>query len=972
LQNFDNNLINSLTTGLLDSNHSSIESLQPRLVLNNYATGEKTLSTIISNLERCENFWFSVAFLSKSGVAVLQNTLQKLDEKNIKGKILVSQYLNFTQPEALKTLLNFKNIEIKIASDIDYHGKGYLFKIGGEYSFLVGSSNLTANALCKNSELNLTTYLSKNSKLIKDILNMFHEVFDRSKVVNSDFLDWYSEEYSKNKSSLMFANNHLPDKNIKPNLMQIKALKNLQNIRFKGERKSLIISATGTGKTVLSALDAKQFKANRLLFVVHRANIAKKSLQTFVDIFKGKKTMGLYSGSDKDTHSDFIFSTVQTITKPDNLVVFDRGAFDYIIIDESHRSGASSYKNIINYFNPKFLLGMTATPERTDGFDIFSLFDHNLAYEIRLHKAMEEELICPFHYFGVSDIALEGKVFNNDVDFNMLVSNERVSHVIEKSKFYGCDNGEIKSLVFCSKIQEASELAQMFNRLGHKAVSLSGHDSEEYREQSIRQLEGGSLNYIFTVDIFNEGVDIPKVNQIIMLRPTQSAIIFVQQLGRGLRNTSGKEYLTVIDFIGNYQNNFLIPIALYGDYSYNKDSIRKLVSSGSVFIPGSSTVNFDEISKQRIFKSIDSSNLKTKKDLVKDYKLIKQRLGKIPLMMDFVNNNSRDPFQFIEYSKSSYLSFINSIDKELSLDMAEDALSLLGYLSKEINNGQRVEESLMLKVIIEKGEISDKGLCSLVHDIFGYTPSADTIVSAVHNLNLKFVTEKYNGKLISIGKFNQYKNVEYINGSLTLGQTLLKHVDNDIFKEFLNDSIEYSIFSFNKRHKLEDFVNGFQRYKKYSRKDVFRILNWKENPVAQNVGGYMVSKNKENCPIFVNYHKEDDISDTTKYEDHFVNQHQFSWMSKSKRSLSSPDVKAIQNSNKNKMRLPLFVKKNNDEGLEFYYIGDLKAIKESFVEDRMPSKNGSVSVVRVNFNIDTPVEENIYKYIARIDGVGTR
>jgi len=963
LHDFDNNLIDALTTGLLDSSHVSIESFQPRLVLNNFATGEKTLSTIISNLEKCENFWFSVAFLSKSGVAVLQNTLQKLNEKNIKGKILVSQYLNFTQPEALRTLLKFKNIEIKIVSDIDYHGKGYLFKIDGNYNFLIGSSNLTANALCKNSELNLTTYLSKNSKLIQDILNVFHEVFSHSKIVDSDFLDWYSEEYRKNKTSLAFVNNPQINKNIQPNLMQVKALKNLENIRQTGENKSLIISATGTGKTVLSALDAKQFKANRLLFVVHRANIAKKSLQTFVDIFEGKKSMGLYSGIDRDIHSDFIFSTVQTITKPDSLASFDKNAFDYIIIDESHRSGADSYKNIINYFNPKFLLGMTATPERTDGFDIFSLFDHNLAYEIRLHKAMEEELICPFHYFGVSDIALEEGFFDNDLNFNMLVSDERVSHVIEKSQFYGCDNGEIKSLVFCSKVQEASELAHMFNRLGHRAISLSGQDSEECRERSIRQLEDGSLNYIFTVDIFNEGVDIPKVNQIIMLRPTQSAIIFVQQLGRGLRNTPGKEYLTVIDFIGNYQNNFLIPIALYGDYTYNKDSIRKLVSSGSVFIPGSSTVNFDEISKQRIFNSIDSSNLKTKKDLVQDYELIKQRLGRTPLMMDFVNNNSRDPFQFVEYSKSSYLSFIDSIDKELNCNLLEDASSLLGYLSKEINNGQRLEESLILQAIIEKDKIFDKDFCLLVHDNFGYTPSKDTIVSAVHNLNLKFVTEKYNGKLISIGKFNQYKNVEYVNGVLTLGQTLLKHIDNDIFKKFLNDSIEYSIFSFNEKHKIENFVNGFQRYKKYSRKDVFRILNWKENPVAQNVGGYMVSKNKENCPIFVNYHKEDDISDTTKYEDHFTSQHQFSWMSKSKRSLSSPDVKAIQNSNETKMRLPLFIKKNNDEGLSFYYMGDLKAIEKSFVEDKIPSKSGDVNVVRVSFNIDSPVEENIYKYI---------
>ena len=433
--------------------------------------------------------------------------------------------------------------------------------------------------------------------------------------------------------------------------MQSEALQKLEEIRSEQKDKALIISATGTGKTYLSAFDVQAFNPKRMLFVVHRLNIAKTALDTFRKVFKNTKSLGLYSGKNRDLEADFIFSTVQTISREDHLSKFKKDHFDYIIIDESHRSGADSYLRLIEYFKPKFLLGMTATPERTDGNDIFSLFDHNIAYEIRLNKAMEEGMLSQFHYFGITDLKVNNELLDNTKDFNLLNTDERVNKIIEKAQLYGCDNGIIRGLVFCSRNIEAQLLSEKFNENGFKTISLSGGNSELERAEAIKLLESDNINekidYIFTVDIFNEGIDIPKINQILMIRPTESAIVFVQQLGRGLRKANGKDYLTIVDFIGNHKNNYLIPVALYGDTSYNKDTIRKLISEGSKMLPGSSTINFDEITKENIFKSIDSANMKILSDLKKDYSLLKYRLGRVPMMMDFLKHESRDPFLFI-------------------------------------------------------------------------------------------------------------------------------------------------------------------------------------------------------------------------------------------------------------------------------------------------------------------------------------
>lgn len=498
----------SLQTGYVDKNIISDERFHPELLLNQKNPPQKILLSLLKELDNCENFYFSVAFVTTSGVATIINKLQELEKTNIKGQILVSQYLNFSQPEALKRLLQFKNVDLRITTSGNSHSKGYIFKQNNHYNLIVGSSNLTAQALTTNKEWNLKISALDNSGIVEKLLNEFHSDFSKATKVDDEFIFSYEEIYQK--QFLLNKGDNLDNLTqsleiITPNTMQEDALENLTKLRSDKKNKALIISATGTGKTFLSAFDAKAFNPKKLLFVVHRLTIAKNSLKTFQKVFGNEKSMGLYSGDKRELDCDFVFSTVQTISKFTHLEKFTKDFFDYIIIDETHRSGADSYLRILNYFTPSFLLGMTATPERTDGLDIFKLFDHNIAYEIRLNKAMEEEMLSSFHYYGVSDLIIDNKEIEKKSDFNLLISRERVDRIIEQATFYGSDNGITRGLIFCSKINEAIELSTLFNLKGFKTIALTGDSSEEERAKAIERLESDNINekldYIFTVDI---------------------------------------------------------------------------------------------------------------------------------------------------------------------------------------------------------------------------------------------------------------------------------------------------------------------------------------------------------------------------------------------------------------------------------------------------------------------------------------
>ncbi|TXI83192.1 MAG: DEAD/DEAH box helicase [Crocinitomicaceae bacterium] len=518
----------AVTTGFVDESTESFFDYRPSIITNEPAINEKVLSTLLEELRTCESFFLSVAFITTGGVAQILGTLLDLNEKGVKGKILVSEYLNFTDPEALRKLKQLSNVELKIARETDFHSKGFMFTHKSYYTIIIGSSNLTHGALTKNKEWNLKVTAHKDSELFKNTFIEFNKVFEQAFEVNEDYLTKYTFVHNSEKKlrqGLRQALLETEQKKIVPNLMQKAALNNLNALRHAGKDKALLVSATGTGKTYLSAFDVAHVKPKRMLFLVHRKNIALKALESFQSIIGDSKSFGVYSGKERNLQADYIFSTVQTISREDHLQQFDPNYFDYIVIDETHRANADSYQKIMNHFQPKFLLGMTATPERTDGLDVFQLFDYNIAYEIRLHDALEQEMIVPFHYYGISDIIVNGKLLDEKATIHDLNRKDRIDHIIDKLKLYGTDDGVTRGLVFCSSTEECQILSHEFNNRGFKTRALTGNSTEEQRQDAIDLLEAKELeiklDYIFTYDIFNEGVDIPSVNQIVMLRPTQ-------------------------------------------------------------------------------------------------------------------------------------------------------------------------------------------------------------------------------------------------------------------------------------------------------------------------------------------------------------------------------------------------------------------------------------------------------------------
>lgn len=952
----------SVLTSLIDKEINSNENLRPEFIYNDHTKGMKVLNTIINELNNCDEFIISVAFITESGLILLLNTLMNLEKKGIRGKILTSDYLNFNEAKALRKLRAFSNIELKICAGDNFHSKGYIFKKGETYSLLIGSSNLTQNGLTINNEWNLRLVSLSRGKLIEEILNEFDTLWEETPSLTDEWLNNYEIINSSNYVRvLQFVQNRIEQrKEIKPNKMQREALEAIKEQRAKGINKTLLISATGTGKTYLAAFDVKEFQPKKMLFVVHREQIAREAKRSFKRVIGNNINATVLSGRNRDIKdADYIFSTIQSLSKDEVLHSFPKDHFDYICIDEVHRAGAVSYQKILNYFMPRFVLGMSATPERTDGYNIYELFDYNIAYEIRLQQALAENMLCPFHYFGVTEIKVNGVEIDDETKLNYLIAEERVNHIIEKINFYGYSGSRVKGLIFCSSKDECRELSRMFNEHGFQTIALTGENTQEEREDAIERLQlpertEKALDYIFTVDIFNEGVDIPKINQIVMLRPTESAIIFVQQLGRGLRLDREKEFLVVIDFIANYKKNFLIPIALSGDKTYKKDTLRRFVTNGTSIIPGASTIQFDEISKQKIYESINRTNFSTLKFLGSEYVDLKNKLNKIPTLVDLYVHGSIDPELIFNHSKS-YYNFLLKVEKSNIPTFDPKKISSLEFLSREVANAKRVHEIIILKELLENHYTTLDLINEIIKNKYNPTTKMEDIYSSFNVINSQFQAEKF--KL-------DFPIIQVEEKTLTFSETFTELLNDEKFYNFVHDLVNYSLLKFEKEYMNNESGSNFVLYQKYSRKEVLRLLNWPKDE-SSVVYGYRIKYNT--CPIFVTYHKSENISETTKYQDEFIDHYTFSWMSKNRRTLESPEVIEIINSKQNKTKLYLFVKKNDDEGSEFYYLGEVQTIDGMWEQVTIKDKhNKDVPVVKFKFRMVNPVRSDIYDYFTKV------
>lgn len=952
LSNITTELQKSLYSGFVDRSHLSGK--YPAQLLAN-SDGNDVLTELVQELQMCKGFMFSVAFITESGLATIKSHLLDLKQKGVKGRIITSDYLGFNTPEVFEELLKLENVDVRITNVKGFHAKGYIFQHTSYSSLIVGSSNLTAHALKENYEWNLYFTSHENGKVIHDFTAQFDNMWESSTKLTPSWIEKYKVSYVPFDSRVEAQKiaEHSIDYNgndvIDPNQMQLLALQSIQNVRKQGSDKGLVISATGTGKTYLSAFDVKQFNPKRMLFIAHREQILRKSLEDFHRVIGGNyNDYGILSGNKKDVDATYLFSTIQTISKENILERFDSDAFDYIIIDEVHKSGAKSYLRVIDHFSPKFLLGMTATPDRTDDFNIYELFNYNIAYEIRLQEALEEKMLCPFHYFGVVDMDIENKTTENVSLFNKLTSDNRVEHILEKALYYGYSGKKLKGLIFCSRKEEAHELSSKFNDRGLKTVTLTGEDSLEERERRIEQLENGELHYIFTVDVFNEGIDIPKINQIIMLRQTQSSIVFIQQLGRGLRKESTKEYLTVIDFIGNYKNNYLIPIALSGDSSLNKDNVRRNMKDTS-YIKGVSTINFEEIARDRIFKSISETNLTHVRVIREAYQSLKNKIGRIPNLIDFIEHYSIDPIVILEKYKT-YPHFLHAMKEEVNLS-EKYQLQVLEMLSNEIANGKRGHEIILLDLLYNEKKIS----CARFKEALiagGYSKNKHTIDSVKRVLNLEFFTNPYQNK------YGARPLVVEEDGFIQFNNQLEHYLEVD---QQFNAWIKDLIFVGKSKCEKFDRNNHLTLYKKYSRKEVCKLLEW-ESDESSTMFGYKTKHGT--CPIFITYDKEHNIESSVNYGDELISDHVLHWFTRSNRTLKSTEVQKIINAEQNNIDLHIFVKKDNDEGRDFYYLGKAHPDQDSILEDEMDNGKGKMlPVVRMNLNMENTIEHRLFHYL---------
>ncbi len=970
-----------LATAFINQNISSNLAYKPQFVSNNYREGRKVISSIEDELLSCDGFAISVAFITMGGITPLLQTFRELEQRGIPGKILTTDYLMFSEPKALRILSEFKNIKVKMFvtpnAKEGFHTKGYIFKKEEMYRIIVGSSNMTLSALTTNREWNTKIVSAEQGEYAQNVVAEFEQLWNAQQSLPFEqFIESYTEVYIKNKviqkQKEIARRAEVPSLEIyrlQPNSMQVGFINNLRKIYEAGEDKALLISATGTGKTYASAFAARELQFKRVLFLVHRNQIAKQAMKSYRKVFDGKVSMGMVAGKYQDYDADFVFATVQTLSKEDMLNRYGRDEWDLIIIDEAHHSSADSYKKIMDYFTPKLWLGMTATPDKRDdnleGRNIYEIFNHQIAYEIRLQNAMEENLLCPFHYFGITDlevIADAGKSIEEKVKhFRYLTSEERVLNVMKQAEFFGYSGERVKGLIFCSRIDEAKELSHKFNDKGWRTRVLSGSDSEAVRAETIERLAGeeaqDALDYIISVDIFSEGVDVPEINQIIMLRPTESPIVFIQQLGRGLRKAEDKEYVVVLDFIGNYRNNFMIPIALSGDRSYNKDNIRRYVTEGGRVIPGASTIHFDEISRKRIFQAVDNANFSDIKLIRENYTNLKNKLGHIPALSDFDKYGEMDVLRiFDNNSLGSYYKFLVKYEKEYTIRLSEDEEKVVEFVSKKLASGKRVHELELLRRLLKYHHGLMKILKKSLKENYDCSMDEHCVKNVVNMMTNKFATSVAK-KTYAPCVFLEKEDVDY-----KVSKSFDEMLQNPDFYHILEELIDFGISRYKENFSIRYQDTNLVLYQKYTYEDACRLLNWEKNEVPLNIGGYKFDKKTKTFPVFINYDKQDDISDTTKYEDHFTAYNRLIAISKSGRSIDSEDVQNFIHAKERGIDVQLFVRKNKDDKIskEFYYLGRMTAtgmVKE-FV---MP--NTEKTAVEIEWMLDTPVREDIYEYI---------
>ena len=765
-----------------------------------------------------------VSFLMESGVKLLLQDLKEALNRGVKIRILTGNYLKITQPQALYLLKS----ELKDKVDLrfynnpnkSFHPKAYMFHNPIDSEIYIGSSNISRGALTSSIEWNYRFLKSAAPNDFKVFYDTFEDLFNNhSLIITDEVLKDYSKQWTRPNIYKDIEKEESKEDNVinifEPRGAQIEALYSLEKSREEGFDKGLVVAATGIGKTYLSAFDSAKY--NKILFVAHREEIIKQVAQSFKNV-RNSDDIGFFYSNQKDTKNSFIFALVQTLGKEQylNEEYFSKDYFDYIIVDEFHHAVSSNYKKIIDYFTPKFLLGVTATPERLDSKDVFALCDYNMVYEVRLKDAINKGWLVPFRYYGIYDETVNyehidyknGKYDDKQLE-EALMLNKRGEVILNHYLKYNSK----RAIGFCASRHHAEYMAKIFNENNIPSAAVYSGEKGEYSEErniALSKLTSGELKVIFSVDMFNEGLDVPAIDMVMFLRPTQSPTIFLQQLGRGLRKFKDKKYLNVLDFIGNYKKANLVPFLLSGkEYSASECKKNK---QGDYEFPEECIVDFD-FKIIDIFKKQAEREMKVKDKVKEQFEVVTQMLGYRPSRVELFTYIDDEVYQNIRSKAmnpfSNYLEYIKENDK-----LTHDEEILYNSRGREFIN--MIETTSMSKtykmpVLLAfynygdiKMEISEDDIYKSFYNF--YRKGSNKVDMLKDKGTMEFETWDKK-KYVSLANNNPIKFLLKTHGEffkekeqclIALQDDLKDIISNEAFKKHMKDSIDFRVESYYK------------------------------------------------------------------------------------------------------------------------------------------------------------------------------
>ncbi|MCH4887933.1 DUF3427 domain-containing protein [Acidaminobacter sp. JC074] len=870
-------------------------------------TGKKGEPTLVSELKReirtSERIDLLISFVKYSGIRLILDDLEAFT-KNNKLRIITTSYMGASDYKAIERLSKLPNTQVKVTFDTErtrLHAKAYYFERSTGFSTAyVGSSNLSKAAISSGLEWNvkISEYTSP------DVMNKFQGIFDS--YWNDDEFVTFDPNNDVLKDQLIEAlkpketSFHLGYFDLKPYPYQQEILDELTVERqVYNSYKNLIVAATGTGKTIISAFDYKRFAKSgddKLLFIAHRKEILEQSMATFRMILKDQNFGELWIGGDRPNYNSHVFCTVQTLSRASKFLRYNKDHFDYIVLDETHHASASSYLGIIDYFKPKVLLGLTATPERMDGNDITLHFNNRIASEIRLSEAINRKLLSPFHYFGISDsVDLEhmafkrGKYLPAELENIYTKNDQRVGEILKSLDRYVTDVHEMKALGFCITKKHAAYMADRFNKAGIPSVNLDSDYSKELRSQVKTKLLKGHIKCIFVVDLYNEGVDIPEVDTVMFLRPTESMTVFLQQLGRGLRLTDDKEALTVLDFVGRQNKEYDFSMKFRSLIGKSKHTLKREIENEFPNMPTGCSIQLEKVAVEHILRNIQSSTI-NKTSLRRMLQMFDQHYDLELNLENFINMYHLDLKQF--YSSYTFYDLCHyaGIIKDYQ---AEDKFKKV--FLRRLSAVNSSEFLMYVGSCFKNKELIKNNMAGMLH----YTLCSDKPELTYEDSFNKFIK----------------KNSSLVKEALELIDYLLKH--QKLIKKRVDIGYDLPLDLYGDYH-LDQILAALD-------------VNTENQKYPLRQGVFYV-KDKDTDIFFVTINKmEGDYLESTMYNDYAISDELFHWESQSTTSTNSPTGKRYISNDPNHKVL-LFVreaKQQYKKTMPYTFLGRARYVSHS-------------------------------------------